>query len=234
MPAPLHAGIHRWAGTPPGRYTPWAGTAPGMYTPSSYTLLARQVPPRQVHPQAGTPPGRYTPGRYPPLHSACWDTVNKWAVHMPLECNLVSHLSAVADPGFSPGGGANSQNCYYFSHFCRKLHENERIWTPRGGTRPWRPPLDPPMVCLCMEGGLCQGRSLSRGVSVQRVSVQGVSVKGCLCLGDLCPVGFWSSGSLSNGVSVRETPPTVKSGQYAFFWNAFLLISCSQGQNFKS
>ena len=39
-----------------------------------------------------------------------------------------------------PGGGANSQNCYYFSHFCRKLHENERIWTPGGGARPWRPP----------------------------------------------------------------------------------------------
>ena len=45
-----------------------------------------------------------------------------------------------------PRGGANSQNCYYFSHFCRKLHENERIWTPRGGARPWRPPLDPPMI----------------------------------------------------------------------------------------
>ena len=45
-----------------------------------------------------------------------------------------------------PRGGANSQNCYYFSHFCRKLHENERIWTPRGDARPWRPPpLDPPM-----------------------------------------------------------------------------------------
>ena len=42
------------------------------------------------------------------------------------------------------GGGANSQKCYYFSIFCRKLHENERIWTPGG--RPWRPPLDPPMV----------------------------------------------------------------------------------------
>ena len=52
----------------------------------------------------------------------------------------------MADPGFSPGGCANSQNCYYFSNFCRKLHENERIWTPRGGVRPWHPPLDPPMV----------------------------------------------------------------------------------------
>ena len=47
----------------------------------------------------------------------------------------------MADPGFSPGGGANSQNCYYFSHFCRKLHENERIWTPRGGRASLAPPL---------------------------------------------------------------------------------------------
>ena len=55
---------------------------------------------------------------------------------MPLEQH-----SSVADPGFSPGGGANSQNCYYFSHFCRKLHENERIWTPRGGRASLAPPL---------------------------------------------------------------------------------------------
>ena len=48
---------------------------------------------------------------------------------------------AVADLGFSRGGGANSQNCYYFSHFCRKLHENERIWTPRGGRASLAPPL---------------------------------------------------------------------------------------------
>ena len=50
-------------------------------------------------------------------------------------------IKPVADPGFSPGGwGANSQNCYYFSHFCRKLHENERIWTPGGGGVPGAPP----------------------------------------------------------------------------------------------
>ena len=55
-----------------------------------------------------------------------------------------------------PRGGANSQKCYYFSIFCRKLHENERIWTPGGGARPWRPPLDPPMgstlECLQQNG----------------------------------------------------------------------------------
>ena len=45
--------------------------------------------------------------------------------------------------------------------------------------------------------------------------------------GDLCPgVSFW--GSLSKGVSVRvsvrETPSTIKSGRYASYWNAFLLL----------
>ena len=68
-------------------------------------------------------------------------------LHVHVVSGKFSQIIAVADPGFSPGGGANSQNCYYFSHFCRKLHENERIWTPGGGggARPWRPPLDPPM-----------------------------------------------------------------------------------------
>ena len=36
-------------------------------------------------------------------------------------------LVAVADPGFSPGGGANSQKPIIFLIFCCKLHENERI-----------------------------------------------------------------------------------------------------------
>ena len=45
---------------------------------------------------------------------------------------------------FPQGGCANSQNCSYFSNFCWKLHENERIWTP-GGRASLAPPLDPPM-----------------------------------------------------------------------------------------
>ena len=51
-------------------------------------------------------------------------------------------LCSVASGGsrIFPRGGANSQNCYYFSHFCRKLHENERIWTPRGARVPGAPP----------------------------------------------------------------------------------------------
>ena len=38
-----------------------------------------------------------------------------------------------------PGGREHAK-------FSRKLHEIERIWTPRGGVRPSRPPLDPPML----------------------------------------------------------------------------------------
>ena len=45
--------------------------------------------------------------------------------------NSFSYLT-VADPGFSRGGN-NSQGGVIFSTFCRKLHENERIWTGGGG-----------------------------------------------------------------------------------------------------
>ena len=54
----------------------------------------------------------------------------------------------MADPGFSPGGCANSQKCYYFSIFSQKLHENERILHPGGARVPGAPPLDPPMESL--------------------------------------------------------------------------------------
>ena len=52
--------------------------------------------------------------------------------------------SAVADSVFFRGGCTNSQIGIIFQFFCRKLHENERIWTPRGARVP-DAPLDPPM-----------------------------------------------------------------------------------------
>ena len=55
---------------------------------------------------------------------------------------------AVADPGFPRGGGANPKGgapTYYLANFARKLHEKEEIWGQRGGVRPSRPPLDPPL-----------------------------------------------------------------------------------------
>ena len=60
-----------------------------------------------------------------------------------LEYVLFSVKVAVADPGFPRGGGANSPGgapTYEFVDFSQKLHEIERIWTPRGGARPLRPP----------------------------------------------------------------------------------------------
>ena len=42
----------------------------------------------------------------------------------------------------------SSQKCYYFSIFCQKLHENERIWTPGGGGA--RVPGAPPWIRQCI------------------------------------------------------------------------------------
>ena len=42
----------------------------------------------------------------------------------------------------TPKGGAPT---YYLANFSRKLHENEEILGQRGGARPLRPPLDPPL-----------------------------------------------------------------------------------------
>ena len=63
------------------------------------------------------------------LVTLCTDTSkNVWY-------SKVHSLIAVADPGFPWGGGATSQSGIILQTFCRKLHENERIWIP----------LDPPM-----------------------------------------------------------------------------------------
>ena len=63
-------------------------------------------------------------------------------------------------------------------------------------------------------GSLCPGESLSRGVSVQELSVQGV-------------VSVW--GSQSKEGLCQGDPHTVTSGQYASYWNAFLLYYCYLG-----
>ena len=48
--------------------------------------------------RANVPLGRHAPGQTrlwadTPLHSACWDTVNKWAVRILLKCILVLLVS---------------------------------------------------------------------------------------------------------------------------------------------
>ena len=78
---------------PPGRHTPWADTPLVRHSP-----LVR-------HPPGRHPPAQcmlaYTPcpahAGIHPLPSACWDTVNKRAVRIPLECIPVT--IAVNDVG---------------------------------------------------------------------------------------------------------------------------------------
>ena len=56
-----------------------------------------------------------------------------------MESIVQQSLLTATDPGFSPGGGPTPKSVIIFQIFGRKLHENERIWTP-GGAHPWRPP----------------------------------------------------------------------------------------------
>ena len=76
----VHGGGSTWVGTPhPGQVH-----TPGRYTPA---------PPGRYIPWTGIPPGQV----HPPCHSACWDTVNKRAVRIPLiplECILVTGESS--------------------------------------------------------------------------------------------------------------------------------------------
>ena len=62
----------------------------------------------------------------------------------------------VTDPGFSPGGASTPKLGLFCKLFCRKLHENERIWTPRGRT--WHP-----LRSANAEGGGCGWDPVPRG-----------------------------------------------------------------------
>ena len=49
---------------------------------------------------------------------------------------------------FPQGGAPTPKIAIIFSKFCWKLHENERIWTPRGGRVPGAPPWIRQWKCL--------------------------------------------------------------------------------------
>ena len=53
--------------------------------------------------------------------------------------------SAVADPGFSPGGAPTPKIAIIFHIFAENCMKMKEFGPPGGGARPWRPPLDPPM-----------------------------------------------------------------------------------------
>ena len=67
----------------------------------------------------------------------------------------------MADPGFPRGGGANSPGAgrqhTILPNFPQKLHEIERIWTPRGGARPKFYFVDPPLLSLLLSLALAPG-----------------------------------------------------------------------------
>ena len=75
-------------------HTPSADTPPGQTPPG-------QTPPEQTPPSGHTPTlghthpwGTHPPSTHP-LSSACWDRINKWAVHILLECMLVTALCLI-------------------------------------------------------------------------------------------------------------------------------------------
>ena len=67
-----------------------------MFLHVSVILSTGDTPPWADTPQADPPGQTPLPGQTPPVHaeihpppSVCWDTVNKRAVRIPLECILV-------------------------------------------------------------------------------------------------------------------------------------------------
>ena len=60
---------------------------------------------------------------------------------------LSSHIIPVTDPEFPRRGGGHQLQRWEWKPiiFPRKLYENERNWTRRGGRASLAPPLDPPL-----------------------------------------------------------------------------------------
>ena len=106
-------GRHPWADTPQAD-TPCADTPaplpsrcwdthPPWQTPPGQTSPSDQTPPWADTPSWADTPWTHSPGQtspaqcmlgYTPLHSAGWDTVNKRAIRILLECRLVGKIFA--------------------------------------------------------------------------------------------------------------------------------------------
>ena len=64
---------------------------------------------------------------------------------------VLAHEECIVSGGsriFPRGGREPSRGGREHAKFSRKLHEIERIWTPRGGRASLTPPLDPPMIVI--------------------------------------------------------------------------------------
>ena len=85
-------------------------------------------------------PWTETPPEQRPLYS------KERVIRILLECILVDSISHLMQSDLSggsrifPRGGVNPPGGHEHAKFSRKLHEIERIWTPRGGMRPSHPP----------------------------------------------------------------------------------------------
>ena len=113
--------------------------------------------------------------------------------------NIAFRHNSVADPGFSRGGAWTLQGGREHAKFSRKLHEIERIWTPRGGRASLTPPLDPPMqffVNFPYFSDFCRGW---KNVALCFSLLVGLGTPGC------APVCHWRCVS---SVTVRSASST--------------------------
>ena len=110
------------------------------------------------HPQ---PPLLHYTGILPALAPAPnpWTNLFTWTSpcrdHLPQCSNLFNMKhSQWRIQDFPEGGAWTLQGGREHAKFSRKLHEIERIWTPRGGRASLTPPLDPPMIVKQASGRL--------------------------------------------------------------------------------
>ena len=84
---------------------------------------------------------------FPPVTIECEQTLK--SVHTDRDpLTIEFHSISSGGSRISWGSGTNSQSGIIFSTFCRKPHENERIWIPRAARVPGAPHLDSPMIGL--------------------------------------------------------------------------------------
>ena len=54
---------------------------------------------------------------------------------------------------FPQGGAPTPKSAIIFQFFAENCMKMKEFGPPGGGARPWRPPLDPPMVTVCYPYG---------------------------------------------------------------------------------
>ena len=88
--------------------------------------------------------------------------------------NIINGTIPVADLGFSPGGGgAPTPKSAIIFQFCpRKLHENERIWTPGGARVPGAPLRSANAFTLALAKSLAIAMPVEKDRFLLRISLR--------------------------------------------------------------